>query len=392
MAERKAPTSVNEKLRQARISRGWSQQDLADQLGIVVGTVNRWERGKQQPTPYYRLKLSALFGTTAEALGLGAETVDPAQETNIQPENQQAEYLASTDAVPNEQPPPPLEDLTIQAEPPEQKTDTDTTDPLHIDQKTQTADELTPTQNQSKHATRRIHWNSRTALLLLLALVLLTLLATTLFGKLFAHQSPPVSIHPPTSKHPTATSIPNVKEQLVFDDPLTTNLPANQWSIGDSCSFKNGHYHISSSGANYCLMAKQGYTDMRYQIEMSLLTGTWAGVVFRANGNSNLYYFSLSAQGQYEADMIGPTNKKLLLGNSSAILTGSGKWNVLEVEAYQTHLLFSVNGHLIGQVQDATYPSGDVGVCVGYYDNTSDPTTTTAIFRNVLVWQLLPKS
>ena len=60
------PPSANEKLREERLKRGRSQQKLADELGIAVVTVNRWERGKQQPTGYYRLKLSTLFPTKAQ--------------------------------------------------------------------------------------------------------------------------------------------------------------------------------------------------------------------------------------------------------------------------------------------------------------------------------------
>jgi transcriptional regulator with XRE-family HTH domain len=47
---------------QARLSRGWTQQQLADQLGTTPQTVSRWERGIATPGPYHRGKLSALFG------------------------------------------------------------------------------------------------------------------------------------------------------------------------------------------------------------------------------------------------------------------------------------------------------------------------------------------
>jgi transcriptional regulator with XRE-family HTH domain len=49
-------------LMQARLSRGWTQQQLADQLGTTPQTVSRWERGIATPGPYHRGKLSALFG------------------------------------------------------------------------------------------------------------------------------------------------------------------------------------------------------------------------------------------------------------------------------------------------------------------------------------------
>src|SRR5690348_17554774 len=60
----------NKQLRSLRIERNWRQQDLADQLGVTVITIQRWERGSQHPSAYYRAKLCTLFGLSAQELGL----------------------------------------------------------------------------------------------------------------------------------------------------------------------------------------------------------------------------------------------------------------------------------------------------------------------------------
>lgn len=57
-------------LRAERIQRGWSQAKLAEELGVDMRTVRRWERGQAIPFPYYRQKLSTLFGKPSEELGL----------------------------------------------------------------------------------------------------------------------------------------------------------------------------------------------------------------------------------------------------------------------------------------------------------------------------------
>jgi tetratricopeptide (TPR) repeat protein/transcriptional regulator with XRE-family HTH domain len=67
----------NDRLRQERIARNWRQQDVADQVGTTVVTVTRWERGNQQPSAYFRIKLCALFGKSAEALGLVEGNLPP---------------------------------------------------------------------------------------------------------------------------------------------------------------------------------------------------------------------------------------------------------------------------------------------------------------------------
>ena len=66
----------NVRLRQARLQRGWSQLQLADQLGTTIVTVKRWERGSQSPSPYFRLKLCALFGLGDTELGLGQQEAE----------------------------------------------------------------------------------------------------------------------------------------------------------------------------------------------------------------------------------------------------------------------------------------------------------------------------
>lgn len=72
----------NTALRQARIERGWSQEQVAEHLGTNGFTVSRWERGLAVPTPYYRQKLAELFAQPLAALGLlsGEVALDDAAE------------------------------------------------------------------------------------------------------------------------------------------------------------------------------------------------------------------------------------------------------------------------------------------------------------------------
>ncbi|HET8840033.1 MAG TPA: helix-turn-helix domain-containing protein [Ktedonobacteraceae bacterium] len=64
-----------DRLKQERIQHNWRQQDLADQLGTTVVTVQRWERGSHQPSAYFRIKLCVLFGKSAQELGLASGDV-----------------------------------------------------------------------------------------------------------------------------------------------------------------------------------------------------------------------------------------------------------------------------------------------------------------------------
>lgn len=71
MSKKQTTTLIpNEKLKQERLLRGWTQADLAGFLGTDGYTVNRWERGRAHPSPYFRQKLCELFGKNTLELGL----------------------------------------------------------------------------------------------------------------------------------------------------------------------------------------------------------------------------------------------------------------------------------------------------------------------------------
>lgn len=59
-------------LRSARKQMGWTQQEVADRLGVGVASVGRWERGELVPRGYARLQLCRLFGSSDEELGFAS--------------------------------------------------------------------------------------------------------------------------------------------------------------------------------------------------------------------------------------------------------------------------------------------------------------------------------
>jgi transcriptional regulator with XRE-family HTH domain len=89
-------------LMQARLSRGWTQQQLADQLGTTPQTVSRWERGIATPGPYHRGKLRDLFGLSLADLNFlfnEADETSPENEVDeTSPENE-AETTAANEAA-----------------------------------------------------------------------------------------------------------------------------------------------------------------------------------------------------------------------------------------------------------------------------------------------------
>ena len=63
-------------LRNMRESQGWTQEELAEKIGTTGVTISRWESGITFPSPYFRAKLSALYGKSISELGLLQEELN----------------------------------------------------------------------------------------------------------------------------------------------------------------------------------------------------------------------------------------------------------------------------------------------------------------------------
>ena len=55
-----ASSDIAAELKRIRKLHGWSQEDLARELGVSFATVNRWENGHHQPTISDKRKIRAL--------------------------------------------------------------------------------------------------------------------------------------------------------------------------------------------------------------------------------------------------------------------------------------------------------------------------------------------
>jgi CheY-like chemotaxis protein/DNA-binding XRE family transcriptional regulator len=55
------PIPTSEKIQKIRRHRGYSQEELARQLGVSFPTVNSWERGKSQPYPRHQKSIDDLY-------------------------------------------------------------------------------------------------------------------------------------------------------------------------------------------------------------------------------------------------------------------------------------------------------------------------------------------
>ena len=59
---------LNKNIKELRLERGLTQAQLADQIGVTQGAVYFWEKGVNEPTAGYLIKMAELFGISVDEL------------------------------------------------------------------------------------------------------------------------------------------------------------------------------------------------------------------------------------------------------------------------------------------------------------------------------------
>jgi putative transcriptional regulator len=68
---------MENRIRELRAVKRWSQADLADHLGVSRQTVNALETGKYDPSLPLAFKIAKIFGLTIEQIFLEESEVSP---------------------------------------------------------------------------------------------------------------------------------------------------------------------------------------------------------------------------------------------------------------------------------------------------------------------------
>ncbi len=389
--------SLKSRLRQERLLRGWSQRELADQLGTTMVTVSRWERGTQSPGPLMRLKLCRIFGKTEHELVMFPEENERVAPSSSYDNQHAVVSTPATDASADG-----ASEVIIQAEPgalhftqetgrvlPSPETEKQARVPTLLAR----LSPLTPFSSWFSHLRPSFQWMSMLACLLLLALM-------TSFLLELSHLPKALSKNPVVTPFPTAATeqVPapyGVSGHLVFDNALSNEQTGRVWALSDprqanGCHFLNSAYDMRDVESNYCLASNTDFANFVYQIEMTTLQGSSGQrgrILFRADDAQDAYYaFEVGIDGSYRLVRNDLTGEVVLReGHSSAILQGDWHPNLLAVKASGKDLFLYVNLQLVAHVQDLSYTHGNIGVGIVVSTQAQE---TEVTFRQAKVWAL----
>jgi hypothetical protein len=198
----------------------------------------------------------------------------------------------------------------------------------------------------------------------------------------------------PTPNRPAivATADAITQGQPLVSDPLSkedNNRWANYLSDQKSCSFHDGAYFVTdnvSPAATYgCDSTVLNYSDAAIQMDVTLISGDTAGIIFRVDPSfSEMYAFDITNQREAELRMLSQNGISILIpatGNSA--IHGVGKKNTLLVIARGDDFQLFVNATFVGEAHDDSLTTGYVGMSVSDYSESAK-----ASFSNLVIYHV----
>jgi hypothetical protein len=159
---------------------------------------------------------------------------------------------------------------------------------------------------------------------------------------------------------------------------------------GSYVGYENGSYAVATTGGagswSYGL-AMRNFDDIVLDVDATQVSGptddnNGYGVMCRAQENGDGYLFAISGDGYYSIWAI--SNGEFLdlvdWAESGSIAQGDSK-NHLRVVCDGSHLALYVNNQLIGEAQDSSFASGDIGFAAASYTDEG----TLIYFDNLVV-------
>src|SRR3989440_1198043 len=177
---------------------------------------------------------------------------------------------------------------------------------------------------------------------------------------------------------------------LILSDTLASNT-SGRWVENTTCVFTGGSYHVKVQQTSFlqiCPSNTLSLDNAAIQVDVSLLSGNDAGLLFRANG-AQFYDFEITDQGQFFLRRhnagTGTSYTYLIENTSSPVIAPPGKKNRLLIIANGEDFKLFINGTFIGEAHDTTFASGQVALVAGTLYTTNNGEGS---FANLKVFKL----
>ncbi|HEX6818174.1 MAG TPA: hypothetical protein VF120_07355 [Ktedonobacterales bacterium] len=194
---------------------------------------------------------------------------------------------------------------------------------------------------------------------LVVGIVLVALVCCVLPGAILIRNGIIFPIGTPTPSGPPAVG------QLVYQ--TTFQPPDTRWPNSNGCAFAGGGYQITNNST--CIATYSNVpNDLSIDATVVQATGPTTvphGIALRRIDPDDYYVFGITSAGswifvKYAANKAPQAIKGYQ--TNSAIKTGLGATNTLEVRAQGGNFYFFVNGTSVGQASDNSYASGLPGL------------------------------
>lgn len=187
--------------------------------------------------------------------------------------------------------------------------------------------------------------------------------------------------------------------QDTMKNPNSQTTTGEQWDQNKHCVFLSDGYHVKATqglfnGLSGCRESSTQYTNATFSTDVSIQQGHSGGVFFYVNpdalGAYAGYLFEVDTQGHYKishASNFNTGDNTVIMQDwtaSSALKTGAGAKNKLQIIARNGTLLFYINGAYVFQQQDSTFTSGYLAFLA---TTTQGDQNADVVYSNVAVYQ-----
>lgn len=180
---------------------------------------------------------------------------------------------------------------------------------------------------------------------------------------------------------------PAVSDTLARNSPLQWN--EYDTSSNGGCVFTAGTYHVKVYATGYfqaCFAQAGNFSNFTLQVQMTILSGEYGGIIFRANDQNKFYLLQIGTDNLFQLFKYVSNNgdtASTLFSSYSSIIQGQNQPYLLTLIARGNQLTLFVNKQYIDTVRDNTYKAGLFGLVA--FDKY---TLSEVAFSNLRIWKL----